>query len=107
MVVVAVSLNVIFFTEGCLHRQPEGRRLTTSQFASLYANLLVQGEASRQAGHDTVLAHAAADSVMRDAGVTRDQYRATVDWLNEDPARWKEVGDEATRVLGKRDSTRR
>ena len=106
-IILVVSLSVIFFTEGCLQHRPEGKRLTAEQFAAIYADLLVQGEASRQAGFDSVLAQAAADSVLERAGVTRNQYRATVDWLNEDPARWKEVGDEATRMLGRRESTRR
>lgn len=104
---VVLSLTVSFSAEGCFHRQSEGKRLTTAQFAQLYADLLAQGEASRQAGHDTVFARAEADSVMRRAGVSGDQYRATVEWLNEDPARWKEVGDEASRILEKREPTRR
>jgi hypothetical protein len=40
------------------------------------------------------------DSVFARNAVARDDYRATIAWLSEDPVRWKEVGEELIRTGG-------
>jgi hypothetical protein len=40
------------------------------------------------------------DSVFARNGVSREDFRATVAWLSEDPIRWKEVGEELIRSGG-------
>jgi hypothetical protein len=40
------------------------------------------------------------DSAFVKRGVSREDYRKTIDWMNEDPVRWKDVGEELVRTGG-------
>lgn len=80
--------------------------MTEEQFAHVYAGLLETGQKSKEGGWDSVRTHQAADSVLRGAGVTREEYRAMVLWLNEDVIRWKPVSEATVRTLEERSTGR-
>lgn len=76
------------------------------KFAAIYASLIETGEASHKAGLDSLAARSAADSVLRSAGVSADQFRATVQALNADIRQWKKVSEAAARILEERATAR-
>jgi hypothetical protein len=57
-------------------------------------------EAARLQGWPEERRLAETDSVFARNGVSREEFRATVAWLSEDPIRWKEVGEELIRSGG-------
>jgi hypothetical protein len=60
-------------------------------FARIYAELLVLSSADSAESLADAPAGAAADSVLAQAGVTREAYQETVRWYNEDVTRWKDL----------------
>jgi len=68
--------------------------LKEDKFVSVYVQLSRVGS-----GSDSLLARHRADSVLQQAGVTREQMQATVLWLNRDVTRWKRVFDEIGQTM--------
>jgi len=87
---------------GCSRSTGDAPPIDVEKFAELYANLLVvsaQDSSSRLADAPT---GAAADSVLAQAGVTREAYEQTVRWYNEDVRRWRDLLDRVVSRLEKR-----
>jgi hypothetical protein len=70
--------------------------------ARLFAALVEAAARSRQAGLDSARAEAAADSVLRSENVTRQEFLSEVRDLNRDVTQWREVSEEAARILEQR-----
>ena len=94
-------LLLILILPGCARPEvpsASGKAMT----ARLLAALIETSANSRQAGLDGARAQAAADSVLRSASVTREEFLAGVHALNRDATQWREVSEEATRILEQR-----
>jgi hypothetical protein len=89
----------VLIVAGCTRPGGSGTIMTEKQFAHVYAGLLNEGQRGRNESWDPGRTRLAADSVLHAAGVTREDYRATVAWLNEDVMRWKAVSEETVRIL--------
>ncbi|HUI64280.1 MAG TPA: hypothetical protein VL126_05545 [Bacteroidota bacterium] len=100
------TLLVLLAITACTPRARNAAVIPEEKFAAIYASLIETGEASQKAGLDTTAEHAAADSVLRSAGVTADQFRATVQALNADVRKWKTVSDAVARILEERATAR-
>ena len=74
--------------------------------ARLFAALIETGARSAQAGLDSVRAGAAADSVLRSENFTRQEFLSEVRALNRDVTQWREVSDDAARILEQRVAAR-
>lgn len=74
--------------------------------ARLFAALVETAARSRQAGLDSARAEAAADSVLRSENVTRQEFLSEVRALNGDVTQWREVSEEAARILEQRVAAR-
>jgi len=101
-----LALLVLLALSACAPRARDAAVIPEEKFAAIYASLIETGEVSQKAGLDTTRAHAAADSVLRSAGVTADQFRATVQALNADVRKWKMVSDAVARILEERATAR-
>jgi hypothetical protein len=94
-----VIFAAVLIVAGCTRPGGSGSVMSEKQFAHVYAALLDAGQRSRDEAWDPGRTRLTADSVLHAAGVTREDYRATVAWLNEDVTRWKAVSEETVRVL--------
>ena len=101
-----IIIVALLIAAGCTRIGGGGRVMTEEKFARVYAGLLETGQKRRDGGWDSVRTRQAADSVLREAGVTRDEYRAMVLWLNEDVTRWKPVSEAAVGILEERSTGR-
>lgn len=84
---------------GCTRTGVSGSIMTKEKFATVYAGLLEAGQKSKEQAWDPGRTRLAVDSVLVGAGVTRDDYRATVSWLNDDVVRWRGVSEETVKIL--------
>jgi len=101
-----IVIVAVLIAAGCGRIGGRGSVMPEKQFARVYAQLLTMGQRGRAEGWDSVRTHQAADSVLRGAGIGRDEYRATVEWLNEDVTRWTRVSEETVRILEERSAGR-
>jgi hypothetical protein len=81
-----------------------GKRISMKQFVPLYAELIVVGQKSRDVGWDRIRSQQEADTLLAQAGVTREDFQATIEWLSADINRWKELSEGVSAHL---DTTRR
>ncbi|MEW6509435.1 MAG: hypothetical protein AB1428_00605 [Bacteroidota bacterium] len=87
----------------CVGRTGGGARIiATERFSGLYAGLLEIGQTGKLAGWDSTRVRQAVDSLLVHEGVTRDEYRTTVAWLNDDLSRWRAVAERTERILEER-----
>ena len=70
--------------------------------ARLLAALVETAAKNAQAGLDSARAEAAADSVLRSENITRQEFLSEVRDLNRDVTQWREVSEEAARILEQR-----
>jgi hypothetical protein len=70
--------------------------------ARIFAGLIETGARSAQAGLDSVRAGEAADSVLRSENSTRQEFLSEVRALNRDVTQWREVSEDAARILEQR-----
>jgi hypothetical protein len=92
-----LGLGLVFLSWGC--SSSSGKRIPGGKFAQLYADLIVVGQKSYTQGWDRIRSQAEADSLLARAGVTRADYQATLEWLNEDIERWKETSESVSKII--------
>lgn len=97
---------MLIFAAGCQGPGGGQRIIPEDRFAGVYADLLEVGQRGKVSGWDASRAQAAADSVLIRAGVTREEFQATVAWLNDDLTRWKSVSEKSVRILEERSTGR-
>ena len=74
--------------------------------ARLFAGLFETAARSARAGLDSVRAGAAADSVLRSENSTRQEFLSAVRELNRDVTQWRDISEEAARILEQRVAAR-
>ena len=72
----------------------------------LLAALIETAAKSSQAGLDGARAEAAADSVLKSENFTREEFLSEVRALNNDVTQWREISEEAARILEERVAAR-
>ncbi len=78
--------------------------LSHDRFVSVSCELFKNAQRMSDWGLDPVNRIVYTDSVFSKAGVTREQYSATVAWYNEDVRRWKVLSDDIVREVERRDT---
>ncbi len=96
---VLLLLQLLLPLPGCF--SPGGGQASPAggKTARILASLIETAARSREAGLDPRAAAAAADSVLKNESVTREEFRAAVRALNGDVSDWRQVSEEASRVL--------
>lgn len=67
------------------------------QFAPVYAEMLIHAT-DPESGRGASGAERQ-DSILASAGMTREQFNATVEWYNREPARWGDLLQNVVRYL--------
>lgn len=101
-ILMAFTLLAALFLQ--LNCTSPGKRISMEKFVPLYAELIVVGQKSRDVGWDRIRSQQEADSLLAKAGVTREDFQATIEWLSADINRWKELSEGVSVNL---DTTRR
>jgi hypothetical protein len=93
------ALLLLLLIPGCL--RPGGTHGDKShrRTAQLLAALMETAARSREAGLDAARSQAAADSTLKGQSSTREEFLAGVRALNLDLQEWREVSEEAARIL--------
>ena len=73
----------------------EGRHADPDEFAPVYAEMLILA-AGPGSGHSTRMTQ---DSILASAGMSREQFGATVKWYNQDLTRWGDLLQRVVRYL--------
>jgi len=96
------ALLLILILPGCLRPAGESSPASREKTARILASLLETAARNREAGLDDVRAKAAADSVLQSESVTREEFLSGVSALNRDVTQWREVSEEAARMIEQR-----
>jgi hypothetical protein len=103
---VAIVFVILLVNLSCQSDRRPPNVLSHDQFVSLSCDLLKNAQRMSDWGLDPVNRITFTDSVFSRAGVTRDQYTATIEWYNADVLRWKQVTDDIAREVERRDTLR-
>jgi hypothetical protein len=96
------GILLLLILSGCARPAGAPAGAGNGRTARLFAALVETAAKSRQAGLDSARAEAAADSVLRTESVTRQEFLSEVRALNRDVTQWREVSEEAARILERR-----
>jgi hypothetical protein len=78
---------------------PPASIIPPGKFAVAYVGLVKLGIQTPPGPIDTLRQRAAVDSLFLTLGTTADLFRASVDWYNQDPVRWRAVMDSASKFV--------
>ncbi|HTY59863.1 MAG TPA: hypothetical protein VMF59_13665 [Bacteroidota bacterium] len=96
------ALLVLLLLPGCVKPAGETPSPAREQTARVLAALIDCAAANNIASLDAARRQAAADSVLRSLSLTREEFLAGVRALNADVTGWREVSEEAARLLEQR-----
>jgi hypothetical protein len=100
------AILLLLILPACARPAGESARPGRERTAHLFAALVETAARSAQAGLDSARAGAAADSVLRSENFTRQEFLSEVRALNRDVTQWREVSDDAARILEQRVAAR-
>jgi hypothetical protein len=90
---------------GCTGNTPPPEVLPQDKFAAVYIDLLEQSVRVDSTQSDSVLSSKAA-SILTRHGTTREQFRATYRWYNENPQQWESFFGLVGRLIEERRKAR-
>jgi hypothetical protein len=96
------AILLLLILPGCARPVGESAGPGKERTARLLAALVETAARNRRDGLDSARAEAAADSVLRSESVTREEFLSEVRSLNRDVTQWREVSEEAARILEQR-----
>ena len=97
-----IAFAALLTLTGCTLMHRESTPLERQTFIAVYVDLQTALWSAMRTTADTVVLGVVADSVFARNHVSRDQYRATVRWYNEDVVRWKGFFDDVAKALEER-----
>jgi len=98
----AILLILIAALPGCLRPAGGPSAPAKEKTARTLAALVETAARNRERGLDAADAQASADSALKTESVTREEFLADVRSLNRDVIQWREVSEEAARILEQR-----
>jgi hypothetical protein len=96
-----VSALLLSLLSSCTHREgaTPASILSPGTFAAAYVGLVKLGVQPTGLPMDSSRIRLRVDSLFVEIGISREQFRASTNWYNERPARWREVMDIAASIL--------
>lgn len=101
----AVVLLAVVFA-GCARPAADRPPPPAGKTAGVLAALFENASLCNQASLDPARRQAAADSVLKNASMTREEFLADVRALNADLKGWRDVSEETARILEQRLASR-
>jgi hypothetical protein len=103
---VLLLILLAFGLTSCGRQEGTPSRIDEGKFLSLYTNLLKNAQNMRNWGQDPRTAARYADSILANAGVSRQAFDETIRWYNADVRRWKSFSEAVIHDLDQPDSLR-
>jgi hypothetical protein len=97
------ALIPLFFLFSCHTGNSAREVLPREKFVSIYCDLLLEVQRSRNVGTDPSTAEKNVTEVLNRAGVTKEDFEETARWYNSDIQRWKTFSEDVTRELERRE----